>query len=64
MCAPWDLVVVGTTLDDAAGEAFDKVAKMIGLPYPVAPCGPPRQGGKSRGPAFAAPRMDDTQPAG
>ncbi|GMV44248.1 MAG: tRNA N6-adenosine threonylcarbamoyltransferase [Myxococcales bacterium] len=26
--------VVGHTLDDAAGEAFDKVAKMMGLPYP------------------------------
>jgi N6-L-threonylcarbamoyladenine synthase len=29
--------VVGTTLDDAAGEAFDKVAKMLGLPYPGGP---------------------------
>ncbi len=28
---------VGETLDDAAGEAFDKVAKMIGLPYPGGP---------------------------
>ena len=35
--SPWDLNVVGTTLDDAAGEAFDKVAKMIGLPYPGGP---------------------------
>jgi N6-L-threonylcarbamoyladenine synthase len=26
--------VLGHTLDDAAGEAFDKVAKMVGLPYP------------------------------
>lgn len=26
--------IVGTTKDDAAGEAFDKFAKMIGLPYP------------------------------
>ncbi|NUN16698.1 MAG: tRNA (adenosine(37)-N6)-threonylcarbamoyltransferase complex transferase subunit TsaD [Myxococcales bacterium] len=26
--------VLGHTLDDAAGEAFDKVAKMMGLPYP------------------------------
>ena len=25
---------LGTTLDDAAGEAFDKVAKLLGLPYP------------------------------
>src|SRR4029450_3912512 len=28
-----DYQVVGRTLDDAAGEAFDKVAKMIGLGY-------------------------------
>jgi N6-L-threonylcarbamoyladenine synthase len=28
---------LGTTLDDAAGEAFDKVAKLIGLPYPGGP---------------------------
>ena len=29
--------VIGNTLDDAAGEAYDKVAKMIGLPYPGGP---------------------------
>ena len=29
--------VVGTTLDDAAGEAFDKTAKRLGLPYPGGP---------------------------
>ena len=29
-----DLVVLGTTQDDAAGEAFDKVAKLLGLGYP------------------------------
>ena len=29
--------VIGSTLDDAAGEAFDKVAKLIGLPYPGGP---------------------------
>lgn len=29
--------VIGQTLDDAAGEAFDKVAKMLGLPYPGGP---------------------------
>ena len=26
--------VIGTTLDDAAGEAFDKGARLLGLPYP------------------------------
>jgi N6-L-threonylcarbamoyladenine synthase len=31
----WDSVrVLGTTLDDAAGEAFDKGARLLGLPYP------------------------------
>src|SRR5699024_2886485 len=29
--------VIGETLDDAAGEAFDKVARTIGLPYPGGP---------------------------
>lgn len=29
--------ILGETLDDAAGEAFDKVAKLIGLPYPGGP---------------------------
>ncbi len=29
--------VIGRTLDDAAGEAFDKTGKMLGLPYPAGP---------------------------
>jgi N6-L-threonylcarbamoyladenine synthase len=29
--------VLGSTLDDAAGECFDKIAKLIGLPYPGGP---------------------------
>lgn len=32
-----EMEVVGTTLDDAAGEAFDKTAKLLGLPYPGGP---------------------------
>lgn len=32
-----DYVVLGETLDDAAGEAFDKTAKLMGLPYPGGP---------------------------
>ncbi len=32
-----DMEVVGTTIDDAAGEAFDKSAKILGLPYPGGP---------------------------
>lgn len=32
--SPLDLTVLGRTLDDAAGEAFDKAAKSLNLPYP------------------------------
>ncbi|MCD6064544.1 MAG: tsaD [Flavipsychrobacter sp.] len=32
-----EMEVLGETIDDAAGEAFDKVAKMLGLPYPGGP---------------------------
>lgn len=32
-----DVVMLGETIDDAAGEAFDKVAKMLSLPYPGGP---------------------------
>ena len=33
----WHYRNVGRTVDDAAGEAFDKVAKLLGLPYPGGP---------------------------
>lgn len=33
----FDMEVIGTTIDDAAGEAFDKSAKVMGLPYPGGP---------------------------
>jgi N6-L-threonylcarbamoyladenine synthase len=33
----FDMEVIGKTLDDAAGEAFDKAAKIMGLPYPGGP---------------------------
>ena len=32
-----DLTSLGTTVDDAAGEAFDKVARVLGLPFPGGP---------------------------
>ena len=32
--SPWDCQLLGRTLDDAAGEAFDKVGKFLGLAYP------------------------------
>ena len=33
----FDMQIVGETLDDAAGEAFDKTAKILNLPYPGGP---------------------------
>ena len=50
-----DYVRLGTTVDDAMGEAFDKVAKMLGLPYPG---GPQVEEAAQRGDAarFAFPR--------
>jgi len=35
--SPLSMKVIGETLDDAAGEAFDKSAKLLGLPYPGGP---------------------------
>ena len=35
--SPYELEVIGETIDDAAGEAFDKSAKLIDLPYPGGP---------------------------
>lgn len=35
--SPRNMRVIGTTIDDAAGEAFDKTAKILGLPYPGGP---------------------------
>jgi N6-L-threonylcarbamoyladenine synthase len=58
--APRDYGLVGQTRDDAAGEAFDKVAKLLGLGYPG---GPRVQRAAERGDpdaiAFAPARMTD-----
>lgn len=35
--SPYDMEILGETIDDAAGEAFDKSAKLLGLPYPGGP---------------------------
>jgi len=35
--SPLNMEILGETIDDAAGEAFDKTAKMFGLPYPGGP---------------------------
>jgi N6-L-threonylcarbamoyladenine synthase len=55
-CAgPLDFTLLGGTIDDAAGEAFDKVAAMLGLPYPGGPAiEATARGGNPK--AFAFPR--------
>lgn len=35
--SPFEMEILGQTIDDAAGEAFDKCAKVMGLPYPGGP---------------------------
>lgn len=35
--SPYKMTVIGETIDDAVGEAFDKTAKMLDLPYPGGP---------------------------
>lgn len=35
--SPEEIEMLGTTIDDAAGEAFDKCGKVMGLPYPAGP---------------------------
>lgn len=37
MRSKWDFDILGTTQDDAIGEAYDKVARVLGLPYPGGP---------------------------
>ncbi|MFR7893596.1 MAG: hypothetical protein ACLU38_05415 [Dysosmobacter sp.] len=49
-----DLDLVGATRDDAAGECFDKAARVLGMPYP---------GGKADGRAGAAERGRRVRPA-
>ena len=53
--------LLGESLDDAAGEAFDKVAKMLGLPYPGGPAieALARQGKRAR---FRFPRPMTDRP--
>lgn len=35
--SPFEQEIIGQTRDDAAGEAFDKIGKLLGLPYPAGP---------------------------
>lgn len=37
MNSEWEFEILGTTQDDAIGEAYDKVARVLGLPYPGGP---------------------------
>src|SRR2546430_417448 len=60
---PGKYKVVGRTRDDAAGEAFDKVAKMLGLGYPGGPIIERlAREGNPQAVGFALPRMGDNRP--
>src|SRR5438552_10563550 len=60
---PGKYKVVGRTRDDAAGEAFDKVAKLLGLGYPGGPIIERlAREGDPKAVAFAIPRMGDKRP--
>src|SRR3989440_10008896 len=60
---PGKYKVVGRTRDDAAGEAFDKVAKLLGLGYPGGPIIERlAREGNPQAVKFAIPRMGDNRP--
>lgn len=55
-----DMEILGATIDDAAGEAFDKCAKVMGLPYPGGPhIDRLAQEGDAMRFKFAKPRIPD-----
>lgn len=57
--SPLEMQIVGTTIDDAAGEAFDKCAKVLGLPYPGGPViDKLAKEGDPKAFRFAKPRVD------
>lgn len=57
--SPYSLTILGETIDDAAGEAFDKAAKMLGLPYPGGPLiDRHAQDGNPKAFTFARPQID------
>lgn len=57
-----DFRPLGGTIDDAAGEAFDKVASMLGLPYPGGPSlSRAAEQGNPRTYAFPRPFLQDTR---
>lgn len=56
--SPYKMNIIGQTIDDAAGEAFDKCAKVMGLPYPGGPhIDRLAQEGDSKRFKFAKPNM-------
>ena len=56
--------LLGATLDDAAGEAFDKVAHLLGLPYPGGPAvSKLAESGNARAIRFPRYRSDEDRPA-
>jgi len=58
---PTDFTPLGGTIDDAAGEAFDKVASLLGLPYPGGPSVERiAREGDARKHRFPRPLLDDT----
>ncbi len=55
----FDMDVIGETIDDAVGEAFDKSAKVLGLPYPGGPLiDKYAQSGNPKAYPFTKPRVD------
>jgi len=61
-CAgPTDFAPLGGTIDDAAGEAFDKVASLLGLPYPGGPSvEKAARAGDAKRFRFPRPLLDDS----
>ena len=54
-----EMEIIGKTIDDAVGEAFDKSAKVLGLPYPGGPLiDKYAQSGNPRAFPFTKPRVD------
>ncbi len=59
---PTDFTPIGGTIDDAAGEAFDKVASLLGLPYPGGPSiERAARTGDPRRHRFPRPLLDDPE---
>lgn len=55
-----DFKIIGTTYDDAVGECFDKIAKILGLPYPGGPSiAKAAENGDSNKYHFPHPKVDD-----